>query len=144
VADQTKVDDKKSNLLAQIVTSVAIAILVGGTSPWWFNAFFSKPATKPTPPDATLNRQDPTPVASRDFCVGRWRVDQAMGSFSGGTVVDYLSDGRFEGEGTQFVGNQGQKASLSGTWEFEQLSNQTFRLRVRFGDVLQLFWVAGW
>lgn len=59
MADENKGDGKKNNVLGQIITSLAIAILVGGTSPWWFNAFFSKPAPKPTPPEATLNHQEP-------------------------------------------------------------------------------------
>ena len=141
MADEDKGDAKKGNLLGQIITSVAIAILVGGTSPWWFNAFFGKSAPNASPQQAALNQQvavkpqstsvnnqDAPLVASRDFVLGRWRVEQSFGSASGANVVDYFSNGRFEKTEMDVVGNQGQRITQSGTWEFEKLSDQAFRL----------------
>jgi hypothetical protein len=144
VADEIKGDEKKSPLFSQIITSVAIAILVGGTSPWWFNEFFNKPAPKPSPTEITANHQEPTvnpqqsaPVASSDFFVGRWRVDQVVGSVSGGNVVDYFKNGRFEGQQLMVSGNMGQKIGESGVWEVEKLSNQSFRLKLVFDNGTQ-------
>ncbi len=77
---------------------------------------------------------DAKPRVSTDFFVGRWQVDQAQGQTSGGTVIDYNADGRFSGTMTQFVGEGGQRASTSGRWDFEKLSDDSFRLRLDFDN----------
>ncbi len=81
---------------------------------------------------ANSNAEKPTPTASRDFVVGRWQVEQALGQISGGTVIDYQDDGMFVGSMTQFVGGTGQKIPTRGIWKFEKLSPETFQLKVQF------------
>ena len=155
MADENKAEGKKSGVLGQILTSVVVAMLVGGTSPWWFNAFFGKSTPKPAPPAATLTQESTTkppeaapnhpevpvksqnvaPVASRDYFLGRWRVEQSFDWASGTNEVDYFDNGRFEGvELDVLQGNQGRKIHHSGKWEFEKLSDQTFRLTLRNDD----------
>src|SRR5215470_12864541 len=48
---------EKIGVVRQIVVAVAIALLAGGTAPWWWNEIFRKstrdntsPTTTPTPP----------------------------------------------------------------------------------------------
>ncbi|MGA2371263.1 MAG: hypothetical protein ACLPPV_24765 [Candidatus Korobacteraceae bacterium] len=49
--------------------------------------------------------------------------------------MDYFDNGRFEGvELDVMQGNQGRKINKSGKWEFEKLSDQTFRLTLRNDD----------
>ena len=71
-------DTKKSGILGQIISTVVIALLVGGTSPWWWDKLFSgeggsdtsntgtsssgttskpKAGQAPVPSDKTLNGQ---------------------------------------------------------------------------------------
>jgi len=128
------------NLVSLIVAPVVIAALVGGTAPWWFNAFFkpkppsSSPEAPVSQPAAISNPPEPAPVASDDFFVGRWRVDQEIGTVSGENVVDYYRNGRFEGRSIAGSGNQGQKKLESGKWELEKLSDRTFRLTLMNDD----------
>ena len=124
-----------SNLVGLIVAPVVIAALVGGTAPWWFNAFF-KPKSPSSSPEATAshpaaisNPPEPTIVASNDFFMGRWRVDQGLGR-SVRNVVDYYANGRFVGKQIEVSGNQGFETPGSGTWELVKLSDRTFRLKL--------------
>jgi hypothetical protein len=127
VPNGNKGDEKKGCLLNQIIPPIVIAILVGGTSPWWYKEFFIRePISEPTSSSPS--------VVSRDFFVGQWQVQQAIGQFSGGTVIDYLSDGRFEGEGTEFIGGVGSKVRLTGYWQFSKLSEQEFILMIWFDN----------
>ncbi len=64
--------------------------------------------------------------------VGRWQVEQAYGEVSGGTIIDYESDGTFSGTMTTFVGGVGQKQPTSGYWNIKKLSRDTFRLQLEF------------
>jgi hypothetical protein len=84
-----------------------------------------------------VNHEDAAQVASRDFFLGRWRVDQTIGAMSGDTVVDYFSNGKFEGVEMDVYGGQGQRIPSSGTWEFENLSSQVFRVTLRFDNGMQ-------
>jgi hypothetical protein len=60
VADDSKGEGKKSGVLGQIITSVIVAMLVGGTSPWWFNAFFGKSTPNPAPATTTVTQEGTT------------------------------------------------------------------------------------
>lgn len=148
MADADKGDEKKGSLTGQIVASVAVALLVGGTSPWWVNSFFKKPAPSPvqatvsqpaitSQPSAAPAAAEPTLEPSNDFFVGRWRVDQEIGSVSGGNVLDYDQNGRFSGKEIVVAGTEGRKIYESGTWEVVKLSAKTFRLNLRFDNGTQ-------
>jgi len=95
------------------------------------------PETNADRKDLPINQQDAAPVVSRDFFLGRWRVDQTIGLLSGDNVMDYFSNGRFEGVEQDVYGNQGQRIPSSGTWEIENLSTQVFRLTVRYDNGLE-------
>ncbi len=95
------------------------------------------PEAEPTPLGAVVKQQDASPVLSRDFFLGRWRVDQVIGALSGNTMVDYYSNGRFEGVEMDVAGNQGQRIGMTGTWEFEPLSNQMFRVTLNMDNGAQ-------
>jgi hypothetical protein len=71
-------------------------------------------------------------VASRDFLVGRWRVDQSVGNMSGGSALDYRGDGSWNGTMTSFVGGIGTKVNVSGRWNVDELSDKSFRLNMWF------------
>jgi hypothetical protein len=123
-------DNKKSSTLSQIVSTIVITLCVGGTSPWWFNKIFS-----------TTDVSD-TPQVSRSYFIGRWEVQQSFNQTNGETVsgenvVDYFENGRFEGKGTIFRNNQGNKNYSSGHWEFEKLSDKTFRLKLNYDNGIQ-------
>jgi len=92
------------------------------------------PETMANPQTTAANHQDPAPVASLEFFLGRWRVDQVFGPLSGNNVVDYFSNGRFEGVDMEVSGSQGQRIDEAGAWEFEILSNQLFRVILRFDN----------
>jgi hypothetical protein len=140
VENETKTGDKKSSLLGQILIPVVIAVLAGGSSPWWFNAVFNKPAPKPDTSNVVVNPQPapappapaPAPVASREFFIGRWRVDQMQDGVHGVNTVDYFDSGRFEGHDLMANGYQGRDVPESGTWMVEKISNQSFRLMTQF------------
>ena len=122
------------NLVSLIVAPVVIAALVGGTAPWWFNAFFKPkpPSSSEAPvsqPAAISNPPEPRIVASNEFFLGRWRVDQGLGR-SVRNVVDYYANGRFEGKQIEVSGNRGIETPGSGTWELVKLSDRTFRLKL--------------
>ncbi len=95
------------------------------------------PETQASPGGTTVNHQDVAAVASRDFFLGRWRVDQEIGPLSGDTQVDYFENGRFEGVEKDVWGSQGQRISSSGAWDFENLSNQVFRVMLRFDNGME-------
>jgi hypothetical protein len=92
------------------------------------------PVTNVVSQESGANHQDAAPAMSRDFFLGRWRVDQVFGSLSGNTLVDYFSNGRFEGVDMEVSGNQGQRVDMSGTWDIEVLSTQLFRVTLRFDN----------
>lgn len=87
------------------------------------------PSNKPQKPEPT-----PSPEVSRDFMIGRWKVEQAAGEVSGGTVMDYDDDGTFSGTMTTFVGGVGERQQRAGEWNFQKLTKDTFRLKLRFDD----------
>ena len=148
MADTGNNEGKKGSLTGQVLTSVVIALLVGGTSPWWVSSLLKK--TPPGPTQATLTQpasggqQPAVPAATQpaeepinDFFVGRWRVDQEIGDVSGGNVVDYDKNGRFSGKDIVVAGTEGRKIYESGTWEVVKLSAKTFRLTLRFDNGTQ-------
>jgi hypothetical protein len=49
-------NENKSNVVGQTIATVVVALLVGGTSPWWWNEFFGK--------DSQSNSPSPTPTNS--------------------------------------------------------------------------------
>jgi hypothetical protein len=66
VSNDNSGDEKKSSLLSKIIPTVVITILVGGTSPWWYNEFFKKtPTPTPSPSPSTPSPSpSPTPTPS--------------------------------------------------------------------------------
>lgn len=67
-------DEKKTGLLSQIIPTVIIAILVGGTSPWWYKEFIKPdPSLSPTSlPSPTLPSPSTTPLNSNPAIISRW------------------------------------------------------------------------
>lgn len=68
------------------------------------------------------NPQPEIPEASREFVVGRWQVEQAMGGAEGGTFVDYAADGWFTGKLETFVNGAGRREPVSGAWDLAKLA----------------------
>jgi hypothetical protein len=110
-------DQKKSGLLGQIIAGVVIALIAGGTLPWWYNVFFSK---------ATVKSEPVSIEVSRDFMVGRWQFREATDS-SG--EIDFSANGRFD---TAIANSSGGTDHANGTWDFEKLSHRSFILRLAF------------
>lgn len=108
-------DQKKGSLLKQIMAAVVIALIAGGTAPWWYSAWFSK---GPTKSESTAIQ------ASHEFMVGRWQLREATGSTSTELIIDLSESGRLEGTGHE----NGSSYQMSGTWDFERLSDRRFVL----------------
>jgi hypothetical protein len=76
VSNGNKGDEKKNGLLSQIISAVGVAILVGGTSPWWYNEFFKRPTPTPIPSSSSTptspSSPSPTPLSSNPDISGRW------------------------------------------------------------------------
>lgn len=90
---------------------------------------------RPDAPPSPRPAAEPVAELSRDFVLGRWQVEQASGSYSGGTVIDYRDDGTFSGSATAFNDKgEGMKVPVSGNWSFERLSSNGFRLGITFAD----------
>lgn len=141
MADETKIAEEKSSILGKIITPVLIAVLAGGTSPWWLNALRGKHEEKPVsvapsvvsqPP--AVSQVEPATTATRDFFVGRWQVNQETAAGSGMNTVDYYDNGKFEGHALVVSGMQGRNIGESGTWQVEILSAQSFRLKLQFDN----------
>jgi hypothetical protein len=117
-----------------ILSTVIVTLLVGGSSPWWYGAIKGrkKKAAEDAPVQtlSVVKVADTPLVATRDFFIGRWRVDQVMGSLSGTNNVDYFKDGTLEGEMIRVLGNQGERIRLTGKWEMTPLFEQMFRLEI--------------
>ena len=86
---------------------------------------------------AVLRQQNPKPPsaeASIEFIVGHWQVDQAVLGSEGGSFVDYEPDGRFSGKREVFVNGRGVREPVSGTWQFNKLASDRFRLDLVFDN----------
>jgi hypothetical protein len=107
-------------LLVVVVGVVGYVLYSGGalekiSIPGWLEFDFSpKPAVQIHP------------VASRNFMLGKWEVEQPAGD----TSITYYKDGTLMGSETAFAGNLGDREPSSGTWSFKKLSDDTFRLSV--------------
>jgi hypothetical protein len=123
-----------------ILSTVIVTLLVGGSSPWWYAAIKGKTGSKKSEDDSPVQTQSVVKVAeipllaTREFFIGRWRVEQAIGSLSGANNVDYFNDGNFDGEEMRVYENQGQRVRLTGTWEMMPLSDRMFRLELHQTD----------
>jgi hypothetical protein len=51
----------KGKIIGQIVAAVVIALLVGGTSPWWWDKIFPEKGSTPQSPHVTPRPPDVTP-----------------------------------------------------------------------------------
>jgi hypothetical protein len=72
----------------------------------------------------------PRPVATRDFIVGRWEVDQQLApNYFGGTSVVYYKDGTLKGWADRFVDNAGTREQWAGTWDIKVLADDQFQLK---------------
>jgi hypothetical protein len=78
----------------------------------------------------TCSPVDSIPVVSRDFFIGRWQVQQMNSMVSGETDINYLEDGTFNGKMSGFVNSQGGQVLTNGTWNFDKLSDNKFRLKL--------------
>ena len=141
MADEAKDDAKKGGPIAQIATGVVMAILVGGTAPWWFHEFFKKQVPQAPAPIIEGNKpvappmesvvtppKDTVPEVSREFFVGRWRLEQTVGPFSESNNIDYYENGKMDGQVLDVAGGAGRRVHLVGTWEVEKLSKTMFLL----------------
>lgn len=146
MADETKAEPKKGSLLSQILVPAIIALIAGGSSPWWLKALSHNSTSDASPAvitsinqQPTVNHPDPTrsPIASREFFIGRWRAEVTNvlgpGVHSVNTVT-YFDNGRYEGSMLLANSSQGRNINESGNWEFQKLSDQSFRLITRGDD----------
>jgi hypothetical protein len=114
-------EQTKGGLLRQILPAVLIALIAGGTAPWWYKAIF--PA-----------KPEPTPMqVSRDFLIGRWQARPESGS-GDETVVDVFANGSIEFTSAIDDSVLG-KARASGTWDFEKLSDRSFILKIALTEI---------
>lgn len=82
-------DDKKGSVLSQILVTVAVALLAGGTAPWWWDKFFPQPPVIKSPP--LTSSVTPTSNSSTTLNKGQtiWNC-RAEGSNSVLYLVDQL------------------------------------------------------
>ncbi len=120
-----KEEKKEDGIIGKIALGVLIPLFIGSTVPWWWDKVF---------PTSTTVTTVKAPEASRDFFIGRWQVQQTLGQMSGETVGNYLNNGIFEIEETLFLNGQGRRVKSTGNWEFNELSKQSFHLRLMFND----------
>ncbi|MSN25312.1 MAG: hypothetical protein GJV46_05510 [Geobacter sp.] len=80
---------------------------------------------------------DKVPEATRQYVIGRWQVEQKIAGMEGGTYIDYLDNGSFSGRQEAFIGGQGQRVPVSGTWDFEKLATDRFHLGLVFSNGVQ-------
>lgn len=85
---------------------------------------------------AILNQRSssPIPEATRQFISGRWQVEQKVAGIEGGSFVDYSEDGSFSGKQEAFIGGQGTRVQVSGSWNFTKLATDQFRLSLNFDN----------
>lgn len=108
-------------LLAVVTGVVAYTLFSGGSLqkamiPGWLEFDFA-----PRPPAAPAPLR---PAASREFILGEWEVEQWSGSNAANTRLTYYADGTVKGWGTY----AGLRTPWTGQWDFEKLSDDTFRL----------------
>lgn len=86
-----------------------------------------------------LNQQSssPIPEATRLFVSGRWQVEQKIAGIEGGSFIDYLEDGSFSGRQEAFIGGQGGRVQVSGSWDFTKLARDQFRMTLSFDNGTQ-------
>ena len=102
-------------LVVAVVGVAGYALYSGGalekaSIPGWLEFQFS---AKPGAPAR--------PVASRDFVLGQWEVEQTAGANAGGTRLIYYQDGTVKGWQTQFANGAGLRQPWSGTWRFDRI-----------------------
>jgi len=130
-----------------ILAMVVYQFLTGGvfkevTIANLFHIIFVTPTPTPSisPQPVVTVTPTPTPVSrvelSRDFVVGTWRAEREDEDAAIGTDIDFEEDGRFSGQTMQFVGAVGQRAAAAGSWKFQKLSNNSFRLTMRYDNQL--------
>jgi hypothetical protein len=117
-------DSKKGGLLGQILAAVVIALIAGGTSPWWFNVLFPKENSNPSERVSVPGYR----FLSRDFMVGRWQTSASSGYEA---IIDLSASGRVEGT---FHENE-SSYQTSGTWDFQKLSEQRFILKLAYSSI---------
>jgi hypothetical protein len=83
-------------------------------------------------PEEKNDLRPTVPEPSREFFVGRWRVDQDQGDRSGGTLITYLPDGQFVGTNELFRGGIGTKEETRGKWDIQKIAANKFILTVHF------------
>lgn len=77
--------------------------------------------------DVTLSEKSkPPPVASREFVLGGWQVEQDYGNSH--SYANYLGDGTCTFKFDKFVGVDGRREAAACRWNFEKLSDKRFRL----------------
>jgi hypothetical protein len=128
-------EKKEGGVIGKIALGVLVPLLIGGTVPWWWNKIFP-PDPIPSPSVTIDPSKQPSslPVVSRNFFIGRWQAQQTVGQISRETVTDYFNNGSFESEEKLFINGQGQKVKSMGRWVFNELSEQSFHLRLEFND----------
>ena len=106
-----------------------IVELIGAVMALYRSAdFFKADQEAPTAPPPSV------PEPTREFFAGRWRVDQDQGDRRGGTLINYLPDGQFEGTSDLFQGNTGMRQEVKGRWEIQKIGHGKFILTVSYED----------
>jgi hypothetical protein len=79
--------DGKGSVLGQVFVAVSVAVLAGGTSPWWLDKVFPpKPIPTSTPTQTSI------PSLSTDQGQTTWSCQAKSGKAKGGNRVLYLVD----------------------------------------------------
>lgn len=89
---------------------------------------YAAAAAAPTP---SQSPQQPKPIASPQFFVGRWRLD----SFNGGSDLIYLPDGTFNGVIVQKLAGFANPIPAFGRWSVQALGPDIFRLQLWFANM---------
>jgi hypothetical protein len=147
--------DKQSSIASQIAVGVLVALLAGGTAPWWWEKLFggSVPASPPAKESSASHAVDSAadlqtledkvaalnagsaalrPAISPSFVVGRWEVEQVNGNGKFRSSIDYLPDGTFSGSVEAFSGPVGNSYQVQGTWSITKISDDIFNLALDY------------
>jgi hypothetical protein len=110
VSEHADTEKQKPSVTSQIAVGVVVALLAGGTAPWWYEKLLGASAPpKEAPASNAVDSLAEHPAISRSVVVGRWEFEQVIGNASIRSSFDFLPDGTFSGYLATFVGGGGRK-----------------------------------
>jgi hypothetical protein len=133
VSQDADTEKQKPSVTSQIAVGVVVALLAGGTAPWWYEKLLGASApSKEAPASNAVDSLAEHPAISRSVVVGRWEFEQVIGKASIRSSFDFLPDGTFSGYLATFVGGGGRKDQVQGVWNIAPISNDTFNLTLDY------------